>query len=508
MAKGKVYLIGAGPGDPELLTLKGKRILEMADVVVGDYLADKRILRFAKKSSEYIYVGKKAGAHTMTQEEISQLLADKAEEGHIVVRLKGGDPFVFGRGGEEIEVLHQRGIPFEEVPGITSAIAAPAYAGIPVTHRKVAASFAVVTGHEDPTKSESSIHWDKLAGGVDTLLFLMGVGHTKMIADKLMENGRAPDTPVAFIRWGTRPYQETFTTTLEKAADDVKRLGIKPPAVFVVGDVVHLRERMRWFDNKPLFGKRIIITRSRTQSSKLTGALEGLGAYCTEIPSICISEPSDNYESMDKGIRDMERYNWIVFTSQNGVDFFFRRLYKNGYDARRIGHVKLAAIGPATAKQLELYGVRADCVPKKYKAEDLIEALAPLVNDKSRIFIPRAKVARDILPEGLRKLGAHVDVAEAYCTLPDEDNKAHLISILEHHEADIITFTSSSTVINLMKQLDGRLELLNGVALASIGPITAGALKKYGLTSHIISETYTIRGLTEAIERGVIHHEI
>lgn len=508
MKKGKVYLIGAGPGDPELLTLKGKRLLESADVIVGDYLADKRILRFAKQNHEYIYVGKKAGAHTMTQEEISRLLADKAEEGHIVVRLKGGDPFVFGRGGEEIEILHRRGIPFEEVPGVTSAIAAPAYAGIPVTHRKVAASFAVVTGHEDPTKSESSIHWDKLAGGVDTLLFLMGVGHTAMIAEKLIENGRAPDTPAAFVRWGTRPYQETYVTTLATAAADVKRLGIRPPAVFVVGDVVALRERMRWFDSKPLFGKRVIITRSRTQSSKLTSALEDRGAYCTEIPSIRIAEPSDGFESLDKGIQDMGRYDWVVFTSQNGVDFFFKRLYKNGYDARRMGGVKLAAIGPATAKQMERYGVRADCVPGVYQAENLLEALDPYINENSRIFIPRAKEAREILPEGLRKRGAHVAVAEAYQTLPDEESRTQLISMLENHEADIITFTSSSTVVNLMKQLDGRLELLQGVTLASIGPITAGALQAYGLTSHIISDTYTIKGLTEAIERGVVHHEI
>ncbi len=242
MKQGKVYLIGAGPGDPELLTLKGKRCLEEADVVVGDYLADKRILRFMRPDAEYVYVGKKAGCHTMRQQEISRLLAEKGKQGHIVARLKGGDPFVFGRGGEEIEVLKEAGVPFEEVPGVTSAIAAPAYAGIPVTHRKVAASFAVITGHEDPTKNESSIHWDKLAGGVDTLIFLMGVGHTKMIADQLMKYGRSKDTPAAFIRWGTRPYQETFTTTLGEAAADVERLGIRPPAVFIVGDMVNLRK--------------------------------------------------------------------------------------------------------------------------------------------------------------------------------------------------------------------------------------------------------------------------
>lgn len=296
MKQGKVYLIGAGPGDPELLTLKGKRCLEEADVVVGDYLADKRILRFMRPDAEYVYVGKKAGCHTMRQQEISRLLAEKGKQGHIVARLKGGDPFVFGRGGEEIEVLKEAGVPFEEVPGVTSAIAAPAYAGIPVTHRKVAASFAVITGHEDPTKNESSIHWDKLAGGVDTLIFLMGVGHTKMIADQLMKYGRSKDTPAAFIRWGTRPYQETFTTTLREAAADVERLGIRPPAVFIVGDVVNLRKDMRWFDNRPLFGKRVIVTRSRNQASRLVDVLNEKGAETIEIPTISIREPSDGYD--------------------------------------------------------------------------------------------------------------------------------------------------------------------------------------------------------------------
>ena len=274
MKKGKVYLIGAGPGDPELLTLKGKRCLEEADVIVGDYLADRRLLRYARPDAEYVYVGKKAGCHTMKQHEISLLLAEKGKEGKIVARLKGGDPFVFGRGGEEIEVLREAGVPFEEVPGITSAIAAPAYAGIPVTHRGVAASFAVITGHEDPTKDKSSIHWDKLAGGVDTLIFLMGVGHTALIASQLMKYGRSADTPAAFVRWGTRPYQETYTTTLGRAAEDVEKMHIQPPAVFVVGDVVKLREEMRWFDNRPLFGKRIIVTRSRTQASRLVNVLD------------------------------------------------------------------------------------------------------------------------------------------------------------------------------------------------------------------------------------------
>lgn len=503
MKKGKVYLIGAGPGDPELLTLKGKRCLMEADVIVGDYLADRRLLRYARPDAEYVYVGKKAGCHTMKQHEISLLLAEKGKEGKIVARLKGGDPFVFGRGGEEIEVLREAGVPFEEVPGITSAIAAPAYAGIPVTHRGVAASFAVITGHEDPTKDKSSIHWDKLAGGVDTLIFLMGVGHTALIASQLMKYGRSADTPAAFVRWGTRPYQETYTTTLGRAAEDVEKMHIQPPAVFVVGDVVKLREEMRWFDNRPLFGKRIIVTRSRTQASRLVNVLDEKGAETLEIPTIAIKDPSDDYKGMNEALDRIEMYDWLIFTSQNGVDSFFSRLYKSGRDTRALGHVKIGAIGPATARQLTRHGLHADCVPEKYKAENLLAEMKPLIKGYEKVLIPRAKVARSVLPEGLRALGCRVDVVEAYRTEADTAHKEELLDVLERRGADIITFTSSSTVYNLMNQIDGRTELLKGVTLACIGPITAATCRKYNLEPSIISEVYTIDGLVNAIEKGV-----
>ena len=503
MKQGKVYLIGAGPGDPELLTLKGKRCLEEADVVVGDYLADKRLLRFMRHDAEYIYVGKKAGAHTMTQEEISHLLAEKGKEGHIVARLKGGDPFVFGRGGEEIEVLKEAGVPFEEVPGITSAIAAPAYAGIPVTHRKVAASFAVITGHEDPTKAASSIHWDKLAGGVDTLIFLMGVGHTAMIASQLMKYGRSADTPAAFVRWGTRPYQQTWTTTLGKAAEDVERLGIQPPAVFIVGDVVNLRKDMRWFDNRPLFGKRIIVTRSRTQASRLVDVLNERGAETIEIPTIAIHAPSDNFWGMDRALSRISSYDWILFTSQNGVDYFFNRLYEKGMDTRALGHARIGAIGPATARYLKAHGIHADVVPEKYKAENLLALMEPQLHGNEKILIPRARIARSVLPEGLRARGCTVDVVEAYQIMPDEQSRDKLLEVLTSHGADIITFTSSSTVYNLMDQIGGRTDLLKGITLACIGPITADTCRKYKLEPSIISDIYTIDGLVNAIEKGV-----
>lgn len=503
MKKGKVYLIGAGPGDPELLTLKGKRCLEEADVVVGDYLADPRLLKHMRPDAEYIYVGKKAGNHTMKQHEISELLAKKGEEGHIVARLKGGDPFVFGRGGEEIEVIRAHGVDFEEVPGITSAISAPAYAGIPVTHRGLAASFAVITGHEDPTKDQSSIHWDRLAGGVDTLIFLMGVGHTAMIATQLMKYGRSPTTPAAFVRWGTRPYQETYTTTLDHAAEDVEKLGIKPPAVFIVGDVVNLRDTMNWFDNRPLFGKRVVVTRSRSQASKLVHVLDAKGAECFEIPTIAISKPSDDFAGIDKGIAAIESYDWIVFTSQNGVNCFFERLFAKGKDVRALGGMKIACIGPVTAKELHKYGLRADCVPAAYKAEDLLDEMKKEIQKGEKIFIPRAKEARDLLPKGLEEAGALVDVVEAYTTEPDMACQESLIELLEDHKVDIITFTSSSTVRNLMKLIEGKGDLLAGVTLACIGPITADTCKEYDLTPSIVSDVYTIDGLVEAIEKGI-----
>lgn len=499
MGKGIVYLIGAGPGDPELLTLKGKRCLEEADVIVGDYLADHRLLAFANPKAEYVYVGKMCGNHTMKQEDISRLIAEKGKEGKTVARLKGGDPFVFGRGGEEILELRAEGVPYEVVPGVTSAIAAPAYAGIPVTHRRVAASFAVITGHEDPTKKESSIHWDKLAGGVDTLIFLMGVHQAGAIAENLMKYGRSADTPAAFIRWGTRPYQEVYETTLDRAGRDVEEKHIRPPAVFVVGDVVRLREEMRWFDNKPLFGKRVVVTRSRSQASRLTKHLESLGAECIELPVISIADPSDQFASLDAGIEKLRGYDWVIFTSQNGVDCFFRRLFAKGYDTRALGGARIACIGPATDLALRPYGVRADVLPAEYKAEGLLEALVPQVGPGTKIFLPRAKVAREILADGLRAAGAEVDVAEAYRTVCEEENRKKLNELLDGGHVDIITLTSSSTVHNLLAMAPDKLDAIRQCMLACIGPITADACREYGLTPGVVSDVYTIDGLVEAI---------
>lgn len=498
MTKGKVYLIGAGPGDPGLLTLKAKHCLEIADAVVYDYLADPRIVAFSNKTAEMIYVGKQSANHAMSQWQINELLVKLANEGKIVARLKGGDPLVFGRGGEEAMELTKAGLPFEFVPGVTSAIAAAAYAGIGVTHRAVATSFAVVTGHEDPTKPESQINWKGLATSVDTLVFLMGVENIEKISAQLVANGRPADTPAAVVRWGTRPEQRTLITTLGEAAADVVRTGMKPPAIFVVGDVVNLRSQLQWYDNKPLFGKTVVVTRARAQASALTAKLEAEGAKVIEVPAIKIVPPADS-APMDNAIYNLNDYKWLILTSANGVDYFFEHLKAAGKDARALCDTKVAAIGSATAKQLEQYGIIADLVPSEYKAENLADELAGKIAKGEKILVARAKVAREVLINRLRELGAQVDVVVAYETIADCENKDELIAALEAADNDVVTFTSSSTVTNLLEILGDKKDLLNKAALASIGPITSSTLVKNGFTPSIEAKEYTIDGLTEAI---------
>lgn len=498
---GMVYLVGAGPGDYRLISMKAVDCLKMADVVVYDRLADDRILRWAPEDAEYIYVGKASSNHTMKQEDINQLLVDKAKEGKCVVRLKGGDPFVFGRGGEEGLLLRENNLPFEIVPGITSAISVPAYAGIPVTHRAVATSFAVVTGHEDPTKGKSNMRWEHLAMGVDTLVFLMGVANLPHITSKLIENGRSADTPAAVIRWGTKPEQRTLITTVGKAAEDVAKNGIKPPAIFIVGEVVKLRESLQWFDNlsqRPLFGKRILVTRARSQASKLTAKLENLGAEVMETPSIALAAPADNYAALDKAISHVADYHWLIFTSANGVERFFARLFKSGKDARALGYAKIAAIGSATAEKLKQYGLVADVIPQEYRAEGVVEALKGKLPPHAKILIPRAEEAREVLPDTLREMGAEVEVAPAYRTLCGQVDGEALAAELKEGNIDMVTFTSSSTVKNLVNII-GSAEVLKGVKTACIGPVTAGTAKSLGIEPDIIAKEYTIDGLVEAI---------
>lgn len=499
--KGMVYLVGAGPGDYRLITLKGIECLKRAEVVVYDRLADERILAWAPADAERIYVGKASSHHTMRQEDISALLAAKAQEGKTVVRLKGGDPFVFGRGGEEGLLLEEKGIPFEIVPGVTSAISVPAYAGIPVTHRAVATSFAVVTGHEDPTKGGSNMRWDKLATGVDTLVFLMGVANLPRITQKLIENGRSADTPAAVIRWGTKPEQRVLVTTVGRAAEDVQRAGLKPPAIFLVGDVVKLRDRLQWFDRlsqRPLFGRRVLVTRARSQASRLTAALEELGAGVREVPAIRIAPPADGYAAIDAAIGTLMDYQWLVFTSANGVSAFFARLAAAGKDARALGYAQVAAIGTATAAKLREYGIRADVVPEEFRAEGVVAALKGKLPPHARVLLPRAEQAREVLPDGLRALGATVDVAPVYRTEAAAADGEALAAELAAGAYDYVTFTSSSTVRNLAKILGGSAPLAHTRA-ACIGPVTAETARELGIEPALVAEEYTIAGLTRAI---------
>lgn len=500
--KGKAYLVGAGPGDPGLLTLRAKELIEKADVIIYDYLANERFLNYARKDAELIYVGKSGGSHTMKQEDINSLLCEKALKGLDVVRLKGGDPFIFGRGGEEAQELVKAGIPFEVVPGITSAIAVPAYAGIPLTHRDHTATVAFITGNEDPTKEQSNIDWEKISTGAGTLVFLMGIGNLQAIADELIRHGRPADTPVAVIHRGTVPVQRTVKGTLNDIAAIVKKEGIRPPGIIVVGDVVKLRDELNWFEQRPLFGKRIIVTRAREQASQFMAGLSELGAECIEFPTIEINPPA-SWEGMDRAIRAIDDYHWLIFTSVNGVDYFFRRIFDLGEDIRCLGKIKVAAIGPKTATAVQTMGINPDLVPEEYKAEGVIEAFVGKDLKGVNILVPRAAEAREVLPDELREMGARVDVVEAYRTVMPDTGANELGEMLERGEIDMATFTSSSTVTNFISMFKGKEENLRkwmqNVAIACIGPITAKTAEKNGFKVSITPKDYTIEALTESI---------
>jgi len=500
--KPKVYLVGAGPGDPELITVKGLECIKKADVLIYDFLASPFLLKHASTHTEIIYVGKKGGDHTLSQDRINALIVEKAKSGSTVTRLKGGDPFIFGRGGEEAEVLIQAGIPFEIVPGVTSAIAAPAYAGIPLTHRKFTSTVAFVTGHEDPAKETSSIDWASLVKGIGTLVFLMGVKNLPHIADRLLSHGMDPETPVALVRWGTTARQFTVTGTLDTIAERVKATGLKPPAIIVVGHVVTLRETMKWFENRPLMGRRIVVTRAREQASDLVKRLSDLGADCIECPTI-ETVPPDDTKALDTAIDDLSSYEWLIFTSVNGVNFFFNRLFAKNKDVRALNRVHTAVIGPATAKRLFDFGLKSDIVPESYRAESVVKAFAQEDIVGKKILLPRAKEARPVLPIELTRMGAVVDEVTAYCTKAVKDDADVILKRLKERAIDMITFTSSSTVKNFRALLpsEGLDSLIQGVTIAAIGPITADTARNLGFDVHIVAESYTIAGLCEAIQQ-------
>jgi uroporphyrinogen III methyltransferase / synthase len=498
--KAKVYLVGAGPGDPGLITVKGRECIENADIVIYDFLASPALLKHASEHAQLIYVGKKGGDHTLSQKEINKLVVAKANAGYNVCRLKGGDPFIFGRGGEEAEVLVEAGIPFEVVPGVTSAIAAAAYAGIPLTHRKLASTVAFVTGHEDPGKQSTGIDWVSLARGIGTLVFFMGVKNLPEITQQLIANGKSSQTPAALIHWGTTPHQITVTGTLGNIAARAQAAKLKAPAIIVVGDVVNLRQTLQWFENRPLLGKKILVTRARNQASTMIKLLCDLGAECLEFPIIKVVPP-DEFSALDDAVQRLTDYDWIIFTSVNGVIFFFERLFTLNKDIRALHHIGTATIGPATAEKLFEYGLKSDIMPANYRAEAVVEAFLDKNLSGKKVLLPRAAEARPLLPAELRKMGAQVDEITAYLTRKEQSDADDLIARLHAKGIDLITFTSSSTVKNFKAILPPAdiQKLLDGVTIACIGPITAETARQLGFSVHIIAESYTIPGLCEAI---------
>lgn len=498
---GVVWLVGAGPGDPGLITVKGLRCIAEADVLVHDHLANPKLLEHARGDCEIIYAGKRAGDHAMDQEEINELLAARALAGKRVCRLKGGDPFVFGRGGEEALYLRSKGIAFEVVPGVTSAVAVPAYAGIPVTHRGAAVSFRVITGHEAPGKAESGIDWADIAATHGTLVFLMGVRNLPLICEQLTKGGRPPDTPAAVISHGTTPAQRTVSGTLSDIAKNASGAGIEPPAITVVGEVAALRRELAWFEQRPLFGKRIVVTRARAQASEFAGKLEELGADVIQMPTIRIESRADTPE-MRAAARGAGEMDWCVFTSVNGVDAFLEALALEGLDVRALAGVRLAAIGPPTAERLRATGLRVDIVPSRYVAEGLLDAFDAEGQTKgARFLLPRSGIARATLADGLRERGGIVQEVNAYETCSEGSAPDQVIDGLEQGGIDLVTFTSSSTVRNFADALPAgrRAELLDKVRGASIGPITTRTMQELGLPVCVTARESTIPGLVEAI---------
>ena len=479
-----VYLVGAGPGDPGLLTVRGADLLRRADVVFYDRLASPALLELARPDAELVDVGKAPGRQAMTQEQINALLVERGRAGLDVVRLKGGDPFVFGRGGEEAESCRDEGIPFEVVPGITSAIAAPAYAGIPVTHRGLSTSVTIVTGHVDPTKGTTGTDWDALARVGGTIVVLMGAGRAGEIAKALIAGGLDATTPVAAIRWGTRPEQRSVRGTLGA----IDELGVEAPSAIVVGAVAGLD--LAWFEQRPLFGRRVVVTRAREQASELRVRLELLGAEVIELPSIAVEPIAFSLPALD-------RYRWVVFTSANGVDAFFDRgLAASGLDARSLSGLRVAAIGPGTEEAIARHGVRADLVPPRFVAESLLESFPDPDQAGTRVLVARAESARDVLPEGLGRRGYEVDVLAVYRTVPVVPDAADVARV-RAGEVDAITFTSSSTVKNFCDAV-GPLAAPQP-SVISIGPVTSETAGDLGLRVSKEADPHTIDGLVAAV---------
>ncbi len=495
--QGKVYIIGAGPGDPGLITVKALQCLRDADVVIYDHLVSEEVLGYIGEKTRLIYAGKQGAHHPLPQDEINALILKEAGEGNIVARLKGGDPFIFGRGGEEAFVLAQAGLPFEIVPGVSSAVAAPAYAGIPLTHRSYASTVAFITGHEAPTKEDSEIDWQAMAAA-GTLVVLMGVKNLPSIVANLMSNGKDPATPAALIRWGTTPDQETIVATLRDIVRAAEEKRFRPPAVLVVGGVVGLREQLNWFEKKPLFGQGIVITRPKEQAEEFAQLLRQQGARVIYFPTIKVV-PTAAGQKLDQAIGNVEAYQWLIFTSANGARLFFKRFSELGRDIRDLKGVRICTIGPATAVVVEERGIKVDLVPESFVAEGVVRAFQNQGISGQRILLPRAEVARDVIPEGLTQLGAQVDVVNVYRTVSSGVESGGLRGLISKGDVDVITFTSPSILKNFMEIMGEDFHLPSSIRIACIGPVTAAAVKKAGLKIDIMPERYTIPGMVEAM---------
>ena len=486
----KVYLVGAGPGDPDLITWKGRKLLAIADSVLYDNLANEHLLDLCPKNCERIYVGKKKSVHAFPQEEICAMMIERARRGLTVVRLKGGDPFIFGRGGEEVEALVDAGVAYEVVPGVTSPLGIAAYSGVPLTHRAHTKVVTFVTGHD-----VVGIDWSKV-GQSETLVIFMGIFYIREIAAEIIKFGRSGETPAIAVRWGTRPDQETVAGTLATIADRIAEADMKPPATVIIGDVVALHEKLNWFERLPLFGKRIIVTRAQDQAAEFSERLRALGAEAIELPVISIQPPEDPVP-LDRAIEQLGSYDWLIFTSVNGVRFFLDRLDRSQHDLRCL-RARICAIGPATRRAVENLHLKVDLMPEQYVAESLVQAFAGQTLSGKRVLLPRAAVARDLIPQELTKLGAQIDVVEAYRNVAPPESAARAKEIFSAaKKPDWITFTSSSTVKNLVSLVG--LEALDGVRVATIGPVTSETARNHGLKIEIEAKEFTLDGLVEAL---------
>ena len=499
---GTVYLVGAGPGDPGLLTLRGGELLVLADAIVYDALANPALLAMAsvrerERPIELHDVGKRGGAsESARQDDINALLVELAKEGKRVVRLKGGDPFVFGRGSEEAEALAAAGVPFEVVPGVTAGIAAPAYAGIPVTHRGLSTSVTFVTGHEDPLKEKNTVDWSALARAGGTIVLYMGVKSLPRIASTLISSGMPGDTPAAAIRWGTYGRQQTVTATVSTLADEIQRVGLEAPVITVIGPVVSLRDTIAWFDKRPLFGKRILVTRAQAQAATLSDQLSAEGADVIEMPATKIESADES--NIDAVITRLASYHWLIFTSQNGVRVFWSALRRHGLDSRALGKSKVAAVGPATADSLLDHGIAVDVSPERFVAEALLDALRERDDVRgSRILYAAAEGARDVLPQGLAEMGASVDRVNLYRSIPDGGGADDVRTRLLGGDIDLVTFTSASAVRAFVTTVGD--EAAKRAKAASIGPVTSEAIRAAGLEMAVEADVATMGGLVDAI---------